>query len=72
MFKNGIKKICQKYAIYVYIIIIYSYFFFKSASYRCCGAFADDNAIYFTTLRWIMNVWDGFETLKTQLLENAF
>ena len=51
----------------------YSLFFFENqASYRCWGVFADVNTIYFTSLRWIMNVWSGFETLKTQLLENAF
>ena len=30
--------------------------------------FADVNTIYFTTFRWIMNVWSSFGTLKTQLL----
>ena len=28
-------------------------------------------SIYFTTLRWIMNDWDWFETLKTQLLRKC-
>ena len=35
---------------------------------HCCEIFADVNAVYFTALQWIMNDWDWFETLKTQLL----
>ena len=34
---------------------------------HCCEVFADVNAIYFTTLWWIMNDWDWFKILKTQL-----
>ena len=58
--------------IYIYNNSLYFFFFENWASYHCCGVFADVNTIYFTSLRWIMNVWSGFETLKTQLLENAF
>ena len=35
---------------------------------HCCEVFADVNTIYFTALRWIMNDWDYFETLKTKRL----
>ena len=46
--------------------------FMPSIGSRCvvhfCEVFADVNTIYFTALRWIMNEWDLFETLKIQLL----
>ena len=35
----------------------------------CCEVFADVNAIYFTSLRWIMNACSDFEknNVKTHL-----
>ena len=56
--------------IFNYIYDNYSliFFFGNRASCRCCEVFAAVNAIYFTTLRWIMNVCSGFETLKSKVL----
>ena len=45
-----------------------NFIFLIWALQSCCKVFADVKAIYFIALRWIMNVWSGFETLKTQLL----
>ena len=52
---------------YIYIILI-KLFFENQTAKHCSEVFADVNAIYFTVLRWIMNDWDWFQTLKTQLL----
>ena len=41
---------------------------FPDMANHCCEVFADVNAIYFSVLRWIMNDWDCFETVKNQLL----
>ena len=41
----------------MYIIIIYLITFFENQTAKhCCEVFADVNAIYFTKLRWILNV----------------
>ena len=62
-FNLFLKKIVKKpvnFLNYMYDI----FFYFKLGKTRCCEVFADVNAIYFTTLRWIMNVCSGFETLS--------
>ena len=72
-FSNLIKKTCQCFFIYIYIYIYiymyinnYSLFFFLKIwlwySVVNCEVFADVNAIYFTSLWRIMNVWSSFET----------
>ena len=56
----------------IYIIIINYFFFLNWASVQCCDVFADVNAIYFTSFRWIMNVGISFELQKVNFWENAF
>ena len=49
-----------------------NFVFENQSSKLCCEVFADVNAIYFTALWRIMNVWRSFETLKPNFRENAF
>ena len=67
-FEKCIKK-PVKILNYIYNNYLFNLFFENRVSIPCCEVFVDANAIYFAALRWIMNVWSGFETLKTQLLE---
>ena len=54
--KNFVSKNMSKY-LTMYRIIIYIFFFLNQASILCCEVFADVNAIYITSLWWIMIVW---------------
>ena len=67
-FLKKIKLFLSKKPVKILNNIYNNNFFLNRALQRCCEVFADVNTIYFTVLRWIMNVWIGFETFKTQLL----